>query len=79
VIFHADDAQKKAATEAAARAKKEWPDPIVTEISPLKEFYSAEAYHQNYYNLNKDRNPYCSVVIGPKLAKLVKRGVIKTE
>jgi len=79
VIFYADDAQKKAATEAAVRAKKEWEDPIVTEISPLKEFYPAEDYHQNYYNLNKDRNPYCSVVIGPKLAKLVKKGVIKAE
>lgn len=79
VIFYADDAQKKAATEAAARAKNEWSDPIVTEISPLKEFYPAEDYHQNYYNLNKDRNPYCSVVIGPKLAKLVKKGIIKAE
>ena len=79
VIFYADDAQKKAATEAATRAKTEWTDPIVTEISPLKEFYPAEDYHQNYYNLNKDRNPYCSVVIGPKLAKLVKKGIIKAE
>ena len=51
----------------------------MTEISGLKEFYSAEAYQQNYFNLNKDRNPYCSVVIGPKLAKLVKKGVIKPE
>lgn len=79
VIFYANDAQKKAADEAVVRAKKEWSDPIVTEISPLKEFYSAEAYHQNYFNLNKDKNPYCSVVIGPKIAKLVKKGVIKAE
>lgn len=79
VVFYANDEQKKAADEAAVRAKKEWSDPIVTEISPLKEFYSAEAYHQNYYNLNKNRNPYCSVVIGPKIAKLVKKGVIKAE
>lgn len=79
VIFYANDAQKKAADEAVVRAKKEWPNPIVTEISPLKEFYAAEDYHQNYYNLNKDRNPYCSVVIGPKIAKLVKKGIIRAE
>ena len=79
VIFYANDAQKKAADEAVVRARREWSDPIVTEISPLKEFYSAEAYHQNYFNLNKDKNPYCSVVIGPKIAKLVKKGVIKAE
>ena len=79
VIFFANDEQKKAADEAAVRAKKEWTNPIVTEISALKELYIAEGYHQNYYNLNKDKNPYCSVVIGPKIAKLVKLGVIKAE
>ena len=79
VIFYANDAQKKAADEAVVRAKKEWSDPIVTEVSPLKEFYSAEAYHQNYFNLNKDKNPYCSIVIGPKIAKMIKKGVIKAE
>lgn len=79
VIFFKDDAQKKAAHEAKVRAKKEWEDTIVTEISPLKEFSVAEAYHQNYYNLNKDKNPYCPVVIGRKLAKLVAKGVIKAE
>jgi peptide-methionine (S)-S-oxide reductase len=79
VIYFANEEQKKAADEAAVRAKSEWTNPIVTEISALKEFYVAEAYHQNYYNLNKDKNPYCSVVIGPKLAKLVKKGVIRPE
>ncbi len=79
VIFYANDEQKKAATEAAVRAKKEWEDPIVTEISPLKEFYSAEGYHQNYFNLNNGKDRYCSIVIGPKIAKLVKKGVIKAE
>jgi peptide-methionine (S)-S-oxide reductase len=79
VIFYADDSQKKAAEDAKQRAGKEWKDPIVTEISPLKEFYAAEDYHQNYYNLNKDKNPYCSVVIAPKIKKLVQKGVIKAE
>jgi peptide-methionine (S)-S-oxide reductase len=77
VIFYADAEQKKAAEAAKQRAAKEWQGPIVTEISPLKEFYPAEDYHQNYYNLNKDKNPYCSFVIAPKLKKLVEKGVIK--
>lgn len=50
-------------------ARKLWDDPVVTEIKPLAEFYAAEDYHQNYYNQNKDRNPYCQIVINPKLAK----------
>jgi len=77
VIFYANEEQKKAAEAAKVRAKKEWSDPIVTEIAPLKAFYAAEDYHQNYFNLNKNRNPYCSVVIAPKLHKLVEKGVIK--
>lgn len=77
VIFHANEEQKKASEAAKERAKKEWGATIVTEISPLKEFYAAEGYHQNYYNLNKDKNPYCAAVIGPKLHKLIKRGIIK--
>jgi peptide-methionine (S)-S-oxide reductase len=77
VVYYANEEQKKAAEAAKERAKKEWTDPIVTEVSPLKEFYAAEDYHQNYYNLNKDRNPYCSYVIAPKLRKLVQKGVIR--
>ncbi len=61
------------ATEAEASKKKaqaQFPDPIVTEIVPLKTFYPAEEYHQDYYQNNKDKNPYCQVVIAPKLKKL---------
>lgn len=79
VIYYANDDQKKAADAAKVRAKSEWKDPIVTEIAPFKEFYAAEDYHQNYFNLNKDKNPYCSVVIAPKLNKLLKMGVIKEK
>ncbi len=77
VIYYTDDAQKQAAEAAKARAKSEWKDPIVTEIAKLAEFYPAEDYHQNYFNLNKNKNPYCSLVISPKLNKLLKKGVIK--
>ena len=61
------------ATEAEDSKKKAqglFPDPIVTEIVPLKTFYPAEEYHQDYYQNNKDKNPYCQVVIAPKLKKL---------
>jgi peptide-methionine (S)-S-oxide reductase len=61
------------ATEAETSKKKaqaQFHDPIVTEIKPLTVFYPAEQYHQDYYQNNKDRNPYCQVVIAPKLKKL---------
>lgn len=45
---------------------------VVTEITPLDVFYPAEDYHQNYFNLNKDLNPYCTYVIVPKLEKFKK-------
>ena len=77
VIFYANEEQKGAAEAAKVRAKKEWSDPIVTEIAPLKEFYAGEAEHQNYFNLNRNRNGYCSIVIAPKLKKLIDKGVIK--
>ena len=77
VIFYANDEQKKAAEAAKERAKKEWGATIVTEISPLKEFYAAEEYHQNYFNLNKNKDRYCSIVIAPKLHKLIEKGIIK--
>ena len=76
-IFHANEEQKKAAEAAVKRKQKEWKNPIVTEIAPLKNFYGAEDYHQNYFNLNGKRNPYCNIVIAPKLHKLVEKGVIK--
>ena len=47
-------------------------NPIVTEIAPAAKFYSAEDYHQEYYANNKNSNPYCAVVIRPKLEKFQK-------
>jgi peptide-methionine (S)-S-oxide reductase len=46
-----------------------WDGTIVTEVTPLKDFYPAEAYHQNYYR-NNPQQPYCLAVIAPKVAKL---------
>lgn len=69
VIFYKNDDQK----QKAEKSKKDvattlWKDPIVTEISPLKNFYVAENYHQQYY----DSNPYagyCQAIIAPKIIK----------
>ncbi len=69
-IFYHDDSQKETAEASKAKtdASDLWKNPIVTEISPLPQFYVAEDYHQNYYNDNPGQS-YCSLVIAPKLAK----------
>ncbi len=79
IILYENDAQKAAAEKSKAEAQKEFKEPIATEIVPLKAFYAAEDYHQNFYNQNQSRNPYCSVVITPKLQKLIQKGKIKAE
>jgi peptide-methionine (S)-S-oxide reductase len=69
VIFYNDDKQKAAAEKSKAAAQKDFDSPIVTQIEPLKVFYPAENYHQDYYN-NHANAPYCVFVIKPKLKKL---------
>ncbi|MDH7603571.1 MAG: peptide-methionine (S)-S-oxide reductase MsrA [Melioribacter sp.] len=73
VIFYHNDEQRKIAEKLKEELNKSkiWENPIVTEISPFKNFYKAEDYHQNYYN-NNSYQPYCSFVISPKLEKLKK-------
>ena len=73
VIFYHNDEQKKLAETYKEKLDKSgaFDDPIVTEISPYTEFYPAENYHQNYYNLNGTA-PYCSFVIQPKVEKFQK-------
>ncbi len=73
VIFYTSEEQKKFAEEYKLKlnASGAFPQPVVTEISPLKEFYVAENYHQNYFNENGNQ-PYCSLVIRPKLEKFKK-------
>jgi peptide-methionine (S)-S-oxide reductase len=70
-IFYHDEAQKAAAEKSKAEAQKNFSRPIVTEIAPLKKFYKAEGYHQDYYRNNPSEG-YCRVVIKPKLDKLEK-------
>ncbi len=72
VIFYHDEKQKQAAEAAKKAAAPQFKDPIVTEISPLPKFFKAEGYHQNYYNLNPNKG-YCTVVIKPKLDKVLQK------
>lgn len=71
VIFYENPDQKAVAEQVRNEvdASGLWPRPIVTEIQELMEFYLAEEYHQEFYERNASQ-PYCSVVITPKLAKL---------
>ncbi len=69
-IFYETEAQRFVAEKSRIEAAKEFSKPIVTEITKATEFFSAENYHQDYYRLNKGKNPYCTVVISPKLKKL---------
>ena len=69
-IFYHSEEQKAIAEASLAKtdASGLWPNPIVTEITSLDVFYEAENYHQDYYNENPNQ-PYCRVVINPKLKK----------
>jgi len=72
VVFYHSPEQKSLAMASMKKLNENgmYPDPAVTEISEASKFWVAEDYHQDYYRLNKDTNPYCRVVISPKLKKL---------
>lgn len=72
-IFYHNEEQKKQALNFKGMLNKseDYQDPVVTEIIPFKDFYPAEEYHQNYYDKNL-LQPYCQVIIKPKLQKLLK-------
>jgi peptide-methionine (S)-S-oxide reductase len=70
IILYHDEGQKAAAEKSKKAAQAQFDSPIVTEITPLKKFYKAEGYHQNYYN-NNPNVPYCAFVIRPKLKKVL--------
>lgn len=71
-IFPLDELQSAEAESAILRAQANWPAPIVTTIEPIAPWYPAEDYHQEYWEGEGQRNPYCLAVIPPKLAKLKK-------
>lgn len=69
-IFYHDDQQKAAAEAIIAEMSQDkiWPDPVVTEVVAINNYYPAEDYHQDYFK-NNPQNQYCSLVVAPKLAK----------
>jgi peptide-methionine (S)-S-oxide reductase len=71
-IFPHSEEQEAAARAAIERAATDWDDPIVTTIEPLQPWYKAEDYHQDYFEREGSRNPYCMAVVAPKLQKFRK-------
>lgn len=68
IILYSDEAQRVAAENSRIKAQARFKKLIVTQIVPLKNFYPAEHYHQNYFRSHPDQ-PYCAAVIAPKLEK----------
>jgi peptide-methionine (S)-S-oxide reductase len=71
IILTHDEEQKQIAERSRTAAAKRFSDPVVTEVVPLKTFFPAEEYHQDYFKKNPNA-PYCAYVIAPKLQKLQK-------
>jgi len=79
IFFHSPEQESDARNMIKElEAKKLWDAPIVTEIVPFKVFYPAEKYHQEYFIRNSDQ-PYCQVVIEPKVAKFRKQFLAKLK
>jgi peptide-methionine (S)-S-oxide reductase len=78
IILVHDEDQRQAAEQALQAAQELWANPIVTEIEPLETFYPAEEYHQDYFERNPYQ-PYCQVVIAPKVSKFRKQYVEKLK
>lgn len=73
VIFYHSEEQKQIIEEmiSVLDSSKKWSNPVVTEVTSFDKFYQAEEYHQNYFKLNSSQ-PYCRVVIEPKVNKFRK-------
>jgi peptide-methionine (S)-S-oxide reductase len=69
-IYYHDDAQREIAEAKIAEVDSSdlYANPLVTEVAPLEKWYSAEDYHQNYY-ANNPIQPYCMMVVRPKVMK----------
>jgi peptide-methionine (S)-S-oxide reductase len=79
-IFYHNQAQKAIAEQVIQEinAAHIWPAPIVTEVTPSSTFYQAEDYHQEYFKHNSQQ-PYCQVVVAPKVAKFRKQYLAKLK
>jgi peptide-methionine (S)-S-oxide reductase len=78
-IFPQDEEQERKAREAIERANAGNGGRVVTTIEPMREWYPAEDYHQDYWSGEGQRNPYCLAVIPPKLQKLRKSFQARTK
>ena len=82
-VFYVNDEQKTKAEQYKEALNKSgaFDKPIVTEITKFETFYSAEDYHQEYFANNENNNPYCRIVIRPKLDKFRKvfKDKLKTQ
>ena len=79
-IFYHSPEQEQTVREVIAQLEKDgiWRDKIVTEVTPLDRFYPAEAYHQDYFARNPYQ-PYCQIVIAPKVAKARQKYLAKLK
>lgn len=71
-VMYADEDQKVLAQQVADKLAPEFDKPIVTQYEPLTKFYSAEQYHQDYYN-NNPNNGYCQLVVAKKIQKFLSK------
>lgn len=84
VVYYQTEEERTAAQAAISKidASGKYPSKVVTELTPFSKFWPAEQYHQGYYNENPNQ-PYCSAVVGPKIAKFKKHfgalGMLKDD
>ena len=73
-VFYHNDEQKRITEDIIKELDPAgaYTNKIVTQLEPFTEFYVAEDYHQNYFNDNGDKNPYCQMVVRPKVEKFQK-------
>jgi peptide-methionine (S)-S-oxide reductase len=79
-VFYKSDQQKSIAEQLIQELDRSniWDHKIVTDVTPFKNFYPAEDYHQDYYKKNS-QEPYCQLIIAPKVAKLRQHFITKLK
>ena len=70
-IFYSDESQKTTINQVISQIQPTYGSPIATEVEPAKAFWPAEDYHHDYFERNPNE-PYCSLVVAPKISKAVK-------
>ena len=80
VIFYDSEEQRRVAAQAIEElnAAHTWPDPVVTAVEPATKFFVAEDYHQEYF-ANNGSQPYCQMVVAPKVKKFQQKFAAKMK